>query len=177
MKQLAVLFCMCALSGCGQSYSDLESAFRAKALDDGQQLTESSFSLFSQKQGRGAESYNGVATIRVSKRSVGVSVSVPFTKPISIPTEAIAGCSMTCFGTGDQHVDLLIPQAGIDLMIPSSKQLLDWCWTSQKPMFSASSRRDWQYKRVPLPPASKFVDQLRSRDLYNKQQMQSCLGY
>jgi hypothetical protein len=177
MKRFGALLCALALSGCGKSYSDLQSAFHVERIDDGRQLTTKSLVLLSQEQGRGAESYNGVASISLSKDSIGVDLSVPFTDAIAIPADAIAGCSMTCFGVGDQHVDLLIPQAGIDMMIPSSKELVDWCWASKKPMFAASARRDWQYKRIPLPPASRFVEQLSSRDLYDKQKLQSCLGY
>ena len=167
---------MFAVSGCSASYSDLESAFGVKKLPESASLEAHTIVITSQRH-RGAESYNDIAIIYASGNSIGIEVSVPFLKPVSIPANDIAGCSMTCFGTDDQHVDLLIPKTGSDIMIPSSKELLDWCWNNKKPMFPSGAQRDWQYKGLPLPPSSDFREQLKSRELFDEQTRQSCLGY
>lgn len=176
LKRIAAVLTALALTGCTESYSDLESAFGVEKLQEAPRLNARTIVLTSQRHG-GAESYRNIATIYVSDHSIGIEVAVPFTKSISIPVEEVAGCGMTCFGTDDQHVDLLIPKAGVDLMIARSEELLDWCWKNKRPMFPSSVRREWQYKLVTLPPASKYSEQLASRDLFDKQTKQSCLGY
>ena len=62
-------------------------------------------------------------------------------------------------------------------MIPSSTELLDWCWANKRPMFPAKVRRDWQYNGAALPQPGAFEEQLSSRDRYDEQKKQSCLGY
>src|SRR4029077_10835141 len=125
----------------------------------------------------GAASYNGIVEIHASSNDVYVKVNVPFMRPLSIPADEIAGCSMTCFGPSDQHVDLLIPRTGTDIEIPSSHELLDWCWNNRKPMMSSNVLRDWQYKKTPLPSATGYRDQLDSRQLFDRQTKMSCAGY
>ena len=176
MKAFIALLASLALSGCGKSYPDLESAFGVETIPDGTKLSAKTIVLTSQNH-PGAERYGELATIQLSRDSIGIELSLPFTKPISIPTDQVAGCSMTCFGTNDQHVDLLIPKTGIDIMIASSTQLLDWCWSAKRPMIPASITRAWQYHGTPLPPTSNFKEQFLSRDLFDEQKRQSCLGY
>lgn len=176
MRLVTIVLVLLALSSCGRTYSDLESAFRTDTISKESPLSARTIVLTSRLH-RGAESYHGLATIRLSADSVDIDMSMPFKKPIRIPTDQIAGCSMTCFGTDDQHVDLLVPKVEVDIMIPSSEELLNWCWSSKRPMFPSSVRRAWQYKGSPLPPASDFKEQLDSRQSFDKQKTQSCLGY
>jgi len=176
MKRIAACLAVLALTSCAESYSDLESAFGVKKLPEALQLETHTIVLTSQRH-RGAESYREIASIYVADNSIGINLSMPFTKPVSIPTEEVAGCSMTCFGTGDQRIDLLIPKVGVDLMIARSEKLLDWCWKNKKPMFPSSVRREWQYNLASLPPSSTYSEQLKSRELFDHQTKQSCLGY
>jgi hypothetical protein len=176
MKSKVTLLIVFLLSGCSKSYSDLESAFEVEKLTVSPSLEAHTITITS-LQHKGAESYYDIATIYTHPNSIDIKIDAPFTKPISIPSNEIAGCSMTCFGTDDQHVDLLIPKTGSDVMIPSSKKLLDWCWDNKRPMLPSSARRDWQYNGIPLPSPKNFQAQLESRELFDKQTVQSCLGY
>ena len=176
MRVVPALLCVLPLLGCSPSYSDLEDAFAAKNMVTTPALEQRSMVITSQKH-RGAESYRDLVTIRLSVDSVDIENSTPFAKAIKVPTEEIAGCSMTCFGVDDQHINLLIPRTGSDLMIPRSEALLDWCWSTRRPMISGGARRNWQYHGVALPKAETFADPLNSRELYDAQVTQSCLGF
>jgi hypothetical protein len=176
MRIASAILCAVLLVGCSPSYSDLEEAFPAKDLKDTPALEEHSMVITSQKH-RAAESYHDLITIRVSAESVEIENTAPLRKAIRVPTVEIAGCSMTCFGVDDQHVNLLVPKTGSDLMIPRSEALLDWCWSTRRPMISSDARRKWQYRGVALPQSDTYAEQLKSRDLYNAQAKQSCLGY
>jgi hypothetical protein len=176
MRSIASVAIAIALCGCSKSYTDLESAFAVEKISNtAGPLKAKSITITSQRR-TGATSYNGVATIRASADSIDLEIGVPFTKPLSIPASEIAGCSMTCFGPASQNVDLLIPKTGTDLMIPG-KQLLDWCWSNSKPMFSSSTRRQWRHSGATLPTASDYREQLSSRAAYDKQVQLSCAGY
>jgi hypothetical protein len=100
-----------------------------------------------------------------------------FAKRLSIPVSEIAACAMTCYGLADQHVDLLIPKTGSDLEIPSSKAILDWCWTNRKPMISGADKRAWHYSGAALPPTSRYQEQFASRPAFDEQAKLSCQGY
>ena len=176
MRYAAAFAGVLLLGGCGKSYSDLESAFGTSKIGGASRLVADSVVLISQRN-PGAESYKGIATIYLSPEAVQIEVSAPFTKPVSIPVRGVGACSMTCFGYGDRHVDLLIPKVGASVMIRESKELLDWCWDTRRPMAPGAVKRDWAYNRVPLPPASTFEHQFQSRAAYDHQTKQSCLGY
>jgi len=176
MRYLVALGMMLALSGCGKSYRDLETAFGTEKVAGIKRLPADTIVITSQRN-PGAESYHGITSVYVSASSVDIEVSVLFLRPISIPTQEIAACGMTCFGYDDKHVDLLIPKVGADVMIPASKELLDWCWETRRPMVPSSVRRNWAYNGVPLPPASNYAGQFESRAVFDLQTKQSCLGY
>ena len=176
MRYSVALAGILVLGGCGKSYSDLEGAFGTSKIGGAAHLPENTLVLTSQRN-PGAESYRGIASIYLSMKSVDIEVSTPFTKPVSIPTQEVAACGMTCFGYDNRHVNLLIPKVGVDVMIRESKQLLDWCWDNKKPMVSGEIQRNWAYKGAPLPLATAFSQQFESRAAYDYQTKQSCLGY
>ena len=177
MKQITLLFSLAFMSGCSDIYADLEVAFEVKGQPaESKQLETKTFSVSSLNR-KGIATYGDIATILISSNGIYLDTGIPLMKSVLLPTNEVAGCSMTCFGTDDQHVDLLIPKTGTDLMIQRSKVLLDWCWENKKPMFSGKSKREWRYNKVSLPPASEFMEQLSDRKKYDEQRKQSCLGY
>jgi len=177
MKPILLLLSLVLLSGCSEIYSDIEAVFGAKEKPaESKQLETKTFSVSSQNR-KGIETFRNIATVLISEKGIYFDAGAPFTKSVFIPTQEVAGCAMTCFGTEDQHVDFLVPKTGTDLMIQSSNDLLNWCWENKKPMFSGKSKREWLYNKVPLPPADEFVEQLGDRKKYDEQKRQSCLGY
>jgi hypothetical protein len=176
MQRLCGMLVVVVLSGCNESYNDLSSVFGTDKASTAPALPANSLVITSLRH-RGATSYRGGVKILVSAISVDVHVGMPFMKSLSIPTAEVAACAMTCYGWSDQHVDLLIPRTGSDLEIPSSKAALDWCWTNRKPMISGADKRAWHYSEVALPPVSRYEEQFRSRQAFDEQTKQSCMGY
>jgi hypothetical protein len=177
MKRLcAALTAVVVVSACSDSYRDLASPFGTDKTSTAPTLAADSI-VISGPRYAGPTSYNGIVKIRASVDAVDVDIRMPFMKPLSIPTSEIAACAMTCFGTSDQHVDLLIPKTGTDLQIPRSKELLNWCWTNRKPMISGADKRGWHFSGAPLPPASRYHEQFASRQAFDEQTKMSCLGY
>ena len=177
MKPITLILLFALLSGCSEIYEDLETAYgKNEASVNSVKLETKTFSV-SSKDRKGIETYRGIASISISSKGVALDAGAPFTNSVFIPIEDVAGCAMTCFGTDDQRVDLLIPKTGTDLMVQSSEKLLSWCWKNKKPMFSGKSKRAWLYKNEPLPPSSDFEEQFNSREIFDKQKERSCLGY
>jgi hypothetical protein len=175
-KRLAAVLAAVALTACSSSYSDLEKAFPATGESGAPALETKTITITSQNR-RGAETYEGLVTIRLLDSGMELRNAAPFSDAVKIPMAEIAGCSMTCFGTSDQHVDVLVPKTGSDIMIPRSDALLEWCWTNRKPMFSSKSQREWMYKGIPLPKVEAMGAQPGSRAEYDEQTKQSCLGF
>jgi hypothetical protein len=175
MKPLCATFAVILLSGCSESYNDLASAFPASKTSTGSALAVDSIVITSQRH-RGASSYHGVAKVRASANAVDVNIAMPFMKSLSIPQREIAACAMTCFGTSNQNVDLIIPRTGTDLMVPG-KELLEWCWSNHKPMLSGATKGAWNYSGSPLPSIDTYNEQRASRQAYDQQTKMSCLGY
>lgn len=176
MKFAVAMLSVLSLAACSPSYKDLEKAFPSTTRSTSPPLKTRTIVLTSQKH-RGAESYNDLVTIRLSSSSIELDNAAPFRSPVSVPVDEVTGCSMTCFGWEDQHVDLLIAKTGTDLMIPRSDALLEWCWSTRRPMVPGKSLREWQYQNVPLPGPEAYHEQLQSREAYDAQAKQSCLGY
>jgi hypothetical protein len=136
--------------------------------------------VFTSQRHAGAHTFNRALKVRLLPTEIELEPVFPFTlgmKPVRIPAQAVGGCSRTCFGDGVWDADILLPTTGTELSIPSSFAVVDWCWNNQLPMVSGKDRRDWMYNRTPLPDRSKYVDQLSSREKYDRQGKQSCLGY
>jgi hypothetical protein len=176
MQFLCAAFLTIFLAGCTGSYSDLSSSFGTDKISTGPQVPGNSIVITSLRH-RGATSFNGTVKIWASPSSVDVDIGMLFTKRLSIPASEIAACAMTCYGWGNQHVDLLIPKTGSDLEIPSSKAILDWCWINRKPMISGADKRAWNYSGVALPPPSGYQEQITSRQAFDEQTKSSCMGY
>ena len=176
MKPLVVALALVSLVGCSKAYSDLENAFGVETLSTKVALETRDIMISSQRH-PGIAGYRGVARVFLQDDSIGIKLLIPFSTPLSIPAYEVGACGMTCFGTDDQHVDLLIPRTGSKVIIPSSGALLDWCWKHKKPMLPTAAESDWLYKRVPLPQVTDFQAQLASRAVFDDQVTQSCLGY
>lgn len=165
------------LSGCSEIYGDLESAYSNNNTPENLvKLATQTFSVSSRNR-KGIETYRDIASISISSEGIALDPGAPFTNRVFIPAKEIAGCAMTCFGTNDQRVDFLLPNTGTDLMVKSSETLLSWCWENKKPMFSGKTKRGWLYSNEALPHASEFQMQFNSRKVFDKQKVQSCLGY
>lgn len=84
---------------------------------------------------------------------------------------------MTCFGTADAHVDLLVPRTGSLITIRNKQEMLDWCWAHRIPILSDADTRRWLYNGASLPLPSSYAAQFDDRSVFDKQAQQSCLGY
>ena len=168
---------MALISGCSEAYKDIETEFgNTEFPNNSVTLATKTFSV-SSKHHRGVETFRDIASVSISSKGVSLDAGTPFSKRVLIPTSEIAGCAMTCFGTNDQRVNLLVPKTGTNVMVASSDELLNWCWANKKPMFSGKAKRDWLYSDAPLPPPGQFEEQFKSRQKFDKQKEQSCLGY
>ena len=177
MRKLVFVSMLALLSGCSEIYGDLEFAYSNNSAPKNLvKLAIQTFSVSSRNR-TGIETYRGIASISLSSEGISLDPGAPFTNRVFIPAKEIAGCAMTCFGTDDQRIDFLLPNTGTDLMVKSSEILLSWCWENKKPMFSGKTKRGWLYDNEQLPPASEFQAQFNSREVFDKQKVQSCLGY
>lgn len=96
---------------------------------------------------------------------------------LTIPTNAIEACSMSCFSNLARETDLLLIGPGIQLGVLNTPELVDWCWQRHLPMATSASRRAWLYKETPLPAKESYTTQFESRAAYDNQAQQSCMGY
>jgi secondary thiamine-phosphate synthase enzyme len=44
----------------------------------------------------------------------------------------------------------VLAEAEVEISIPNSKEVIDWCWDQRVPIVSAEARRNWVYNDVPL---------------------------
>ncbi len=178
MKMVLLLALTALLLGCKGPYKDLEGDFAASdAKGGGTQVSTNYITLVSQNQ-TGAFNYKGVLEVTVSDDAVTFAPRTPysiFQKAIRIPSTAITGCSMTCFGMDDRHVDLLLGKQGTDISLDAPKAMLDWCWRTNRPMITGKQKRDWLYAGKELPD---IKDHLQvARDEYERQACRACAGY
>ncbi len=174
MRTLGLLVSAGLLAGCSGSYSDLEAAFAQDASNA--PVVAKEFVVTSRKQER-LERFAALASVRPSSGRIDLSPSLSWRRSVSIPATEVAYCSMTCFGTADPHVDLLIPRTGSLIRIRNKQELLDWCWTHRIPILSSADKRRWLYSGASLPPSSNYATQFDDRSAFDKQAQQSCLGY
>ncbi|SDD99157.1 hypothetical protein [Aquimonas voraii] len=164
------------LAGCSQAYSTLERDFAVDALEAEPSVRSTSMTIGGPSH-VGATNYGGVVDLYVSGEGIGVSVSLPFHQPIHMPTERVSGCAMTCFGTNDRHVELLIESTGSVVSFPEVPQLLDWCWEARKPVFPGEAERVWKYNGGRLPSMDHADPQFASREAYGSALMNNCRGF
>lgn len=182
MLRTALLPLVLLLAACEGPYSDLQSAFpaAASASASAPALPPARLLLVSTKH-RGAFTYGeGIVAIKLLPDGVEMVPNFPFSvamAPVFLPTASVAGCSRTCFGDGVWDLNLLIPATGTEISLPQSRAAMEWCWAKQIPMIPAADRRAWLYSGAPLPEKSKFAEQLASREKFDHQAKQSCLGF
>ena len=176
MRSFTVLIGAMLLTSCSESYRDLDDAFGQDKASGTPPIAADSFFITSLKH-RGATSFHGTAKVRVSPGMVELTPGAPFMRTLFIPARDIAYCGMTCFGTSDPRVDLLIPRTGSSITINNKVEMLNWCWANRKAIVSGADKRDWKYKASALPPQSRYAAQLGDRGAFDRQAHQSCLGY
>lgn len=164
------------LAGCSGAYKSLEESYKVDSLEGTPTMKKISIT-FTGPAHKGAESYQQLADLYLTEKSIGVSISMPMFNKIYIPREDIQACSMTCFGTKDRYMDMTIPKKGIIISVPDNQELQDWCWNNKKIIYPGDIQRNWEYKGAQLPPPDPSAPQFNSREAYNKQLYQSCIGY
>lgn len=177
MKELGVLGLLIPLAACSGPYEDLSQEFEAHGKAKGSELEMRNIVLVSTKH-RGAFSFHGGMSVSLTENMVEVRPDFPlslFVKSLDLPSSRVSGCAMTCFGTRDQNVDLLFEKHGADIQFDAAKELIDWCWRNDVPMTSGTNKRDWLYSGKALPPRETYSRV--SKEEYEKQAYQACLGY
>jgi hypothetical protein len=157
-------------------YADLEAAFPSKKGSHGKEISAKKIVLTSNRH-KGAYTYGDTPEIRLSKESVYIDPHFPTMERIEIPINAVSGCGKSCFGSSKWDADILIGQIGVELSIPNSEDVIEWCWENRIPIIPGNSVSDWQYKQVPLPDKSSFTTQFSSREEYDRLVKRSCQGY
>jgi hypothetical protein len=176
MRLYLVLLSVLTLTACSESYNELDRAYGRDQISDTKPIPTDSIIITNQKY-RGATSFHDTAKVRLSSGKIELSTGVPFMRSLSIPASDVEYCGMTCFGSSDSRVDLLIPKTGTTITIKNKKEMLDWCWSNHKPIISGKDKLSWKYNNLPLPPKSKYAAQLSSRKSFDDQVCQSCMGY
>jgi|SRR5882672_1534404 len=180
MPRLVLLSLLLLLAACEGPYADLQSAFPAAAPASAPSLPPAQLLLVSTKH-EGAFTYGeGVVAVRLLSNGVEMIPAFPFSlamESVFIPIASIDGCSRTCFGDGVWNANLLVAVTGTEISLPQSRAAVEWCWTRQIPMISSADRRAWLYTGASLPDRGKFAEQLASRDKFDLQAKQSCLGF
>ncbi len=170
-----------ALTGCRGPYADLEENFSAPSRQSASSpsIPINRIVLLSQKH-KGAYSFGRVFEVRLLSTTIELTPVFPFSLAmgvVSVPTESVGGCSRTCFGNGNWEANLIVPTASAQIDLPKSKETIDWCWANKIPMLSAKERDAWLYSSTLLPSRASFTEQLSSREKFDQQGEQSCLGY
>lgn len=179
MHRLILLAATAGLVGCDGPYGDLEKSFRSPQAASAPSLPLGRVVLTSTKH-VGASSFDEVLLVKLLPVAIELEPRGPFSigmSTVQISAETVAGCSQTCFGDGNWDADLLIASTGTEISFRNTKPIVEWCWSNRIPMISGKDKRAWLYAGGELPDRSKFAEQLSSRELYDKQARQSCLGY
>lgn len=163
----------------GGPYSELEVTFLARQPASAPSVSVDHVVMTSTKK-TGAYSYSGVLAIKLLPGVLEIDPKFPFSagmKDVAIRTDQVAGCSKTCFGPEVWDANVLISTTGTEISFRNSQEIIDWCWTNKIPMISAKDKRQWLYSGANLPDRTQFSEQLSSRELYDQQSRQSCMGY
>jgi len=176
MRALSTLIMAISLVACSKSYNELDSMYGQDQVSDTKPIPTKSIDIMS-RQHVGVTNIRGTAKVRLPAGRIEITTGIPFARSLSIPSSDIKYCGMTCFGKGDSRVDLLIPKSGTTITIQNKNEMLDWCWQNKKAIISGEDQRNWEYKHLPLPPQIKYTAQLNSRNSFDEQALQSCMGY
>ena len=177
MRTLCVIGVLVALGACKGPYEDLSKDFEARSGATGSEVAVRNIVLVSTKH-QGAFSYHGGMSVSLTENAVEVRPDFPlslFVKSLDLPSSRVSGCAMTCFGVGDQNVDLLFEQHGADVQFDAATEFMDWCWRNEIPMISGANKRDWLYSGKTLPARETYARV--SKEEYEKQAHRACLGY
>jgi hypothetical protein len=102
--------------------------------------------------------YNATLGVRMEARgiqlepkagSVGMGV-------VTIPTSAVTGCTMECWGPKTRYTTLLVPDAGLQLELLEFPQAIDWCWANRVPLVTREEHDAWDHGKGPPTPAKAF---------------------
>lgn len=176
MRVLLAVFTSLMLMGCDGAHEKLELLYDVKSIPEPITASQTSLSIRGPHQG-GTQVFRDIVTVSATESGIGVEVGIIFTSAILIPTEEVTSCAMTCFGTQDRHIDFIVPSNDVLLSFPTHPVLEDWCWTHKKQIFPDDLVRGWMYEGGELPPRDPSAPQFSSREAYNKQLFQSCIGY
>jgi hypothetical protein len=180
MFRVAALSVLALLAACEGPYADLQAAFPAATAASATALPPARLLLTSTKH-KGAFTYGeGVVSIKLLPNGIEMQPSLPFKvamTPVFLPEDKISGCSRTCFGASVWDANLLVAETGTEISLPRSRELVDWCWERKIPMIPSAARRAWLYSGASLPNRSQFAEQLASREKFDYQGKQSCLGF
>jgi len=180
MPRFLIFALLPLLASCEGPYIDLQSAFPSAAAASAPSLPPARLLLVSNKH-KGAFTYGeGMVTVKLLPTGIEMIPAFPFSLAVSaifIPSARIDGCSRTCFGDGVWDANLLVAATGTEISLPRSQEVVEWCWDRKIPMIPAGDRRAWLYSGAKLPDRSKFSEQLASRQKFDYQARQSCLGF
>jgi hypothetical protein len=180
MRQGLALVMVLALAGCSAGpYGDLEARFASTSSSSDPPIAAKTLVLMS-KRHRGAFSYREIMNIRLSADAIDIEPTGLFAlkmKRLHIPRAAVTLCSTTCFGHSRWDANLLLGESAVDISVPNSTDMIDWCWQQRVPIASGQARRDWMYSNMALPAASTLTHQFSSREVFDHAAKQACLGY
>jgi hypothetical protein len=160
-------------------YRDLEQIYGGKPAWSSPAQTSLQVELSSNRRRASSSTFNSTLKMRLATEGVqlqpgpnAIGMGI-----VTIPTTAVAACSMSCFGNLARRVNLLLPEPGIQVDLLNSPEVVNWCWQNRIPMATSAARRAWLYEGVPLPDKKSYAQQLSSRPAYDDQASQSCMGY
>lgn len=159
-------------------YRDLASAYQT--THDLQAKSISPETVGFTSANRKSSMYRRTMKIRLSTDALELEPTFPDNvgkRNVVVPIAEVSGCSETCSGSGEWDADILIGRTKTEIRVSRSREVIDWCWSNHIPMVSGKDRRALVYAGAPLPARSAYTEQFASREQYEKQAEQSCLGY
>ncbi len=160
----------------GQFYADLQSRYGVDLPLEQPDIKNTALTI-TEPAHEGAEAFFDGVSIKVEAEGLAFSVTSIEMKSVAIPAGEIDGCAMTCFGTKDRRLDLLLSKYGAVISFPTNVKLEEWCWSAKKQIYPGAVQRAWEYSGASLPPYNANDPQFQSKNSYDAQLYQSCLGY
>jgi hypothetical protein len=160
-------------------YADLEKAFGDQALWSSDGKLAMQIELHSARRDRSFSTFHSTINLHLSESGIQLQPA-PNTVGmglVTIPSAAIAACSMRCWGPLARETNVVLPEPSIVLSVLNAPEVNDWCWNHHVPMISGRDREAWLHHGTPLPDKTAFTAQLESRAAYDEQAKRSCQGY
>ena len=153
-------------------YNMLETTFEASpaAEPDKYRRVKVSFSL---PRTAGIHSYSKTKYSLMDK-SITLSLSFPgnlFTKPVSIPSTSVHGCSKSCFRDDLWLAKVFVSKPLVEISFDNSPAILEWCYERNLPVLNRVSRIEWSNSDSGNLDAS-YVD----KQGFEYQTQQACYG-